>query len=141
MVLYVRKEVYPNESEQLLTICREGVSVGISVVIANTQTTGFGYKYLSNFAQRIALFCNDTGEYSSLFNRSRLTPENLPGRGLIELDKRILEYQTYLSFAGEREIDRVRDIKAFAFTGYLICQKKPSCSAYSTSASESAVMQ
>ena len=107
------KEVYPNESEQLLTICREGVSVGISVVIANTQTTGFGYKYLSNFAQRIALCCNDTGEYSSLFNRSRLTPENLPGRGLIERDKRILEYQTYLPFGGEREIDRVRNIKAF----------------------------
>ena len=64
------KELYFQEDDELLNLCREGLSVGISVIVANAQTAGIGYKYLSNFASRIAMFCNDAGEYSSLFDLS-----------------------------------------------------------------------
>lgn len=107
------RELYGAYDEDMLNICREGIAVGISVVMANLQTNGIGYKYLSNFANRIGLYCNDAGEYSNLFDRCRMRPKNVPGRGLISIYKRILEFQAYLGFEGEKEIDRVKDMRKF----------------------------
>lgn len=104
------RELYYEESEEeLLGLCRESVSVGISIVIANSQTTGISYKYLANFASRIALYNNDAAEYSTLFEHCREQIENTPGRALIELDKKLLECQIYLAFEGEKEIDRANE--------------------------------
>ena len=107
------QQLYPNESEELLTLCREGTTVGLSIVIVNNQTNGIGYKYLANFAQRIALFCNDSGEYSSLFDRTRIVPDNMPGRALVEINHQIMEAQIFLAFEGEREIDRVNAMRSY----------------------------
>lgn len=107
------QQLYPNESEELLTLCREGTTVGLSIVIVNNQTNGIGYKYLANFAQRIALFCNDSGEYSSLFDRTRIVPDNMPGRALVEISHQIMEAQIFLAFEGEREIDRVNTMRSY----------------------------
>lgn len=111
--LTILQELYPQTGDQLLALCREGLSAGISVVAANAQTSGISLKLLLNFSKRIALYCNDSGEYSNLFDRSRLTVGNLPGRGLTEIDHQILEVQMYLSFQGEREIDRVNDMRRY----------------------------
>lgn len=107
------KELYFQDDDELLSLCREGLTVGLSIVIANSQTAGIGYKYLSNFSARIALFCNDSNEYSSLFDHCRERIESIPGRCIVELEKRHLDCQAYLAFKGEKEIDRVKDIKAF----------------------------
>ena len=107
------KELYFQEDEELLTLCREGLTVGISVIIANGQTSRIGYKYLSNFSSRIALFCNDQGEYSSLFDHCREKVEDIQGRCLVEIDKEHLECQAFLAFEGEKEIQRVEKMKEF----------------------------
>lgn len=105
------KEYYDNLSDDFLSISREGNSLGISIVATATQTNAMSYKALSNYGTRIALVCNDTGEYSNLFDRCRIEPKDTAGRGLCVIDKRILEFQTALSVEGEREIDRVENIK------------------------------
>ncbi len=107
------KELYFQEDDALLSLCREGLTVGISVVIANTQTAGIGYKYLSNFSSKIALFCNDSNEYSTLFDHCAEWIENTAGRSLVEIDKHHYECQIYLAFEGEKEIHRVQAIKSF----------------------------
>lgn len=107
------KELYLNENDDLLHICRDGLSVGISVIAANAQLNGIGYKYLSNFANKIGLFCNDSGEYGSLFGACRIRPAAIPGRCIIEIDKIFYECQSYLSFKGEKEIDRVNQMREF----------------------------
>lgn len=107
------KELYFQDDDELLNLCREGLTVGISVIIANSQTAGIGYKYLSNFAQRIAFFCNDSNEYGSLFDHCSERIDSIQGRCIIEIEKRHLECQTYLAFKGEKEIDRVKEIRAF----------------------------
>ena len=107
------KELYFQDDEELLNLCREGLSVGISIVIANSQTAGIGYKYLSNFGSRIAMFCNDTGEYGSLFEHCRMHIDDIHGRCIIEIDKTHLECQSYLAFKGEKEIDRAEEIKEY----------------------------
>lgn len=107
------KELYFQDDDELLSICREGLSVGISVIISNVQTAGIGYKYLSNFSTKIAMYCNDVNEYSTLFTHCRERIDNIPGRCLVEVDSVLLECQAYLAFRGEKEIDRVKEIKAY----------------------------
>ena len=107
------KDLYLQDNDILLTLCREGVSVGITVVIANSQTSGLGYKYMSNFATRICLFCNEPSEYSSVFGACRMRPDEVPGRCLVEVDKTIYECQTFMAFEGEREIERVQKMQKF----------------------------
>ena len=104
-------ELYLQDDDTLLTICREGIAVGISVIIANSQTQGIGYKYISNFSGKIALFCNDSNEYSSIFDYCRMQIPATPGRCIIEKDKQHYECQTYLAFDGEKEIERVANIR------------------------------
>ena len=87
--------------------------MGISVVVVNAQTSGIGYKYLSNFSKRIALYCNESSEYNNVFDHCRMQPRNVPGRGIIDIDKSLYEYQTYLAFAGRKEIERVEEMKTF----------------------------
>lgn len=107
------KELYSDYEEDILNICREGVSVGITLVITSLQTNGISYKYMSNFGNRIGLYCNQSDEYSTLFDKCRMQPKNVPGRGLIALNKKVFEYQSYLAFEGEKEIERVEKIRAF----------------------------
>ncbi len=107
------KELYLNDKDQLITICREGVSLGISVVVANSVSSGFGYKYMSTFSERMALYCNDQSEYGSIFDHCKERPSQLPGRCIIEKNKTKYECQTYIAFQGEREMDRVNQMRQF----------------------------
>ena len=106
-------ELYLEDDDSLLSIIREGVSFGISTIVANSQTSGIGYKYISNFANKIVLYCNDSNEYSSVFDHVLVKPDEKAGRCILELDKRMLECQTYLAFEGEKEIDRVHQMRSF----------------------------
>lgn len=106
-------ESYLQDDDTLLVLIREGLAVGISTVIANVQTAGIGYRYFSNFSNRIALYLNDINEYSNLFDQSVVQPSEIPGRCVLAIDKKMLECQTYLAFEGEREIDRVNEIHQF----------------------------
>jgi len=110
---FALKELYPEYDENILNICREGNSVGISIIVTTKQTNGINYKYMSNFPNRICLYNNSADEYRALFDKCRIQPKNVPGRGLVEINKNVYEYQTYLAFQGEKEIDRVEEIKAY----------------------------
>lgn len=107
------KELYSGYEEEIIKFLREGVSVGITLIAANGQMAGLGYRYIPNFSRKIALYCNDSGEYNSLFDRCRLVPNNVAGRGLVERNRSIYEFQSYLSFSGEKEIDRVNEMRRF----------------------------
>lgn len=106
-------ELYLQDNDVLLTICREGLAVGISVIVANSQTSGIGYKYMSNFASKVALFCNDSSEYSSVFDYCRMSIPAVAGRCIIEKDKQHYECQTFLAFEGEKEFERVEQMRQF----------------------------
>ncbi|MCR5144635.1 MAG: type VII secretion protein EssC [Lachnospiraceae bacterium] len=106
-------ELYLENDETFLGIIRESIAVGVSIVVVNSNTNGVGYRYLSNFANKIALYCNDSNEYGNVFDHIDVKPEDIPGRAILEYDNRLLECQTYIAFEGEKEIDRVRSIHDF----------------------------
>lgn len=108
------RELYGEEYEGTLQhICRDGLAYGITTIVTNTQTGGFGYKYLSLFAQRFAFSCNDAGEYANVFPRCRLEPTNIRGRFLCRMKESVLEAQAFLAFQGKKEIERAMALKAF----------------------------
>lgn len=107
------KELNLNDSPVLLSILREGLSVGISVVVANGSTKGMEYRYLSSFACRIGLHHNNSDEYGTLFGAYKMTVDPIPGRCIVTVDKTNLECQLYQSFEGEKEFQRIEKIKEF----------------------------
>jgi len=105
------KEVYDaTYGECMLQLMRDGISCGITFVITNSQANGIGYKYLPNFANRIAFSLNDGSGYTGIFDRCRMKPKELPGRALCVVEKEIYEMQTHLPFSGESEIERTNAI-------------------------------
>ncbi len=108
------REIYGDTyEEEFIYILREGLACGVNVILSNSQTSGLGYKYMSNFAGRIALHCNDSSEYSNLFDRCRMQPKDEVGRALCMMNKEIYETQMFLAFEGEKEIDRSNTIKKY----------------------------
>lgn len=107
------RELYFQDDDLLLPICRDGLTYGISVIVTNNQVSGVGYKYLTNFSNRLAFFCNDSSEYSSLFEHCRIRISENPGRCIIENGKEQYICQTYLSFPGKKEIDRINAIQGY----------------------------
>jgi S-DNA-T family DNA segregation ATPase FtsK/SpoIIIE len=108
------KELYMDKHEQsFMILCRDGLSLGISVIMTNASTSGIGYRHLANFANRICLTCNETSDYGALLSRCKIEPEPVPGRILFQKEKTIYEAQTYLAFEGQKEIDRVNSIRSF----------------------------
>lgn len=100
------REFFSNQDSALLSMAREGIGAGLNIIATGTQTNSISYKILANFGTRIALTCNDKSEYSNLFDRCRVEPKEVPGRALISVDKRIIEFQTALSVKGSTEYDR-----------------------------------
>lgn len=107
------KELYSQYEDTLLHLCREGLSVGISIVAANLQSSGVGYKYFSNFSKRIALYCNDSSEYGYMFDSCRMKPKNVPGKCLVEIDKTIYDMQIYQAYEAEKEAERSKAVAMF----------------------------
>ena len=105
------KEYYDNLSDDFLSLSREGTSLGISIIATATQTNAMNYKALANYGTRIALVCNDSNEYMNLFDRCRVEPKDVAGRGLCVIDKRILEFQTALCVDGDKEYIRMENIR------------------------------
>ena len=107
------RELRGNMEDVLLSICRDGLSLGITVVITNSQGNGIGFRYLSNFSTRVAFTCNNSMDYSTLFDRCRVTPREVPGRSLIEINKTFYECQMYVPFDAQKEFEKVEMMRAF----------------------------
>lgn len=112
--LGVFKEVFGDAYEDaLVRLLREGVTYGITFFLTSAQTNGLSYKYLSSIGMRVALSCNDAGEYSYILERCRMEPANVPGRALVAVDNHIYEVQTFLAFSGETESARSAATRSF----------------------------
>lgn len=105
------REYFPDCDNDLLVLSRDGQGVGINIIVTATQTNAISYKVLANFGTRVALNCNDKGEYSNIFDRCRMEPKEVAGRALYSLDKRIVEFQAALCIRGVKEIERTENLK------------------------------
>lgn len=105
------REYYEQYDDTLQMLAREGISVGLTLVISGTGSNNLNYRTFSNFASRVCFTCNDTGEYASVLGARRTEPAQLPGRALVEMDKRVVEAQFALPAEGEREQERRKEME------------------------------
>lgn len=110
------KENYISYESELLKLAQDGAAVGICLVITAQQTGNLGYKYVPYFPQKIAMYCNSSGEYSAMFERCKLAPDAIPGRCIFNKDKESYEGQSYLAFPAEKEMERVKEIQTLVDT-------------------------
>ena len=107
------KNMYLSDEDRLLPLIRDGISVGISTIMTNAETSGLSLHYLPSIPNRIALYCNDTSDIRELFGSYPIRIENTPGRCLLQKDKKIYKTQVYQAFDGKREIDRSKQVHDF----------------------------
>ncbi|MBQ8318332.1 MAG: type VII secretion protein EssC [Lachnospiraceae bacterium] len=107
------RNYFPDYEDKFINICRDCTSVGISVIVTAGQANGSGYKLISNFSKRIALYCNDSGDYSYIFEGCRMKIDDIQGRSIVENKKKYYECQFYLAFDAEKEYERISVIKDY----------------------------
>lgn len=107
------RSCFPDYEETIIDISRDSIAVGISLVVTAGQINGVGYKHLANFNRRTVLYCNDSGDYSSVLESCRKKLPNIPGRAFVENNKEYFECQYYLAFAAQKEYEKIELVRSF----------------------------
>lgn len=107
------KEYFPNQFDEIGSLIREAQSVGISFIITSMTANGLTSRIQANLGEKIVLNCNDPGEYSTVLGHCKQTPKEVPGRGLVSRDKRVLEFHTAIYGKGLREGERSKEMVAY----------------------------
>lgn len=110
------KEYFTDQNEMINSLSREAQGVGISFVVTAATSNAMNYRTQANFGKKLALNCNDKGEYSNLFGHCKATPRENTGRGLFIVDKRILEFQVAMFGKSNKEAERSQELKDFIST-------------------------
>ena len=107
------KEYFPDEFEEIGSIVREALGVGISFIITSTISNALNYRIQASFGRKFAFNCNDTSEYSTVFGHCKEEPQDYPGRGLLMQDKRVLEFQAAIFGGQEKEAEKSSRLREF----------------------------
>ena len=104
------REYYEQYDDTIQMLSREGLSVGISMLVTGSASNNLTYRMSSNFVNKICLTCNDETEYTNLMNVRNMQPYNYPGRALVMLEKRVVEAQFALTHKAGSEKERMEKL-------------------------------
>ena len=94
----VFKEQFENIYDDFLgSFTRECNRYGIMLIFTGVSTS-LGYALENNFSSKIALKLSDPTDYTYILPSGDIVPNDNPGRGLIEIDNSVYEFQTSLIF-------------------------------------------
>lgn len=104
--------------ESIAALAREGRAYGIQMILSAVSNRNLYSRLRSEISFNLPLRLKESFQYYDLFGeRAGVNPENCPGRGLIRLEKRILEFQSARLAAFETEsrrnsliMKRIRDL-------------------------------
>lgn len=103
---FLTDDRYASYQDRLIRFCRDGLSKGLTVVITANDTRGLS-RLLANFGQRVA-FEMPGESYFDIFNTKVNKPMKVPGRGIINMDSAIYEFQCFLPFAAVNDEEPIR---------------------------------
>lgn len=106
------KEFQEGVYEALMEMSKEALGAGITFFVTAASCNVLTMKLQMGFGTKLTLNCNDAGEYSNMFSRCRMEPKDNAGRGLIMMEKRILEYQTAWYAEGKNTKERNENAQA-----------------------------
>ncbi len=89
------RDMYSDTFDNLNTIFAECAKYGIIFVISSTEKSAIRGKYMDSFVTKLALQQSDDGYSDILGPKARgIKPKELKGRGLLEINDVIYEFQT-----------------------------------------------
>ncbi|MEH7118622.1 type VII secretion protein EssC [Neobacillus vireti] len=91
-------------------IAREGVSVGIHLIVSAGRQSAMRAPLLSNIKHQLALYMIDGTEVRNIVGRTDLMIEEVPGRGLIKLEQPT-SFQTALPVRGQDTLTMIKNIQ------------------------------
>lgn len=94
----------------LASVTRDGLSVGIHVVVSAGSHNAMRAMLSNNFKVKIALKQNQTGDINEMVGKTTLQIDDLPGRGLIKLEKAAL-FQTALPTEGDTDLAVIENLQ------------------------------
>ncbi|MBR3157757.1 MAG: type VII secretion protein EssC [Atopobiaceae bacterium] len=87
-------ELYSSYEDELVFLTREGPRYGIHFIVTASAPNSVRMRLAGNFAEIIPTMLNDPSDYLSLFGSMHgITPPQHERRGLVRVDKSILELQ------------------------------------------------
>ena len=96
--LDVFKETYEDLYDDNFTpFTRNCSKFGIYFIVSSTSTSSLGFMAENNFSKKIALNMVDPTDYAMFFDTT-LIPSKNPGRGLIDIDEDVYEFQVPIVF-------------------------------------------
>ena len=108
-------EVFSEVSQEkyddlFMTITREGVKYRIVFVVTASSYSDLRYRLSHNFQQKIALKLNSDDDYFNILDGiGKKRPANIFGRGLINIEKNIYEFQTAKICSPEEYNEKIID--------------------------------
>lgn len=106
------RERMAKKETDVIRIASIAKNYGVFMIVTGNSQNAIYYKLMEHIPKRIALCMNDKASYRDIFsgNRVELEPENIKGRGIIMLDKKVVEIQIALPVQADTESDRVEII-------------------------------
>lgn len=101
---FLMDERYSTYQDKLMKLCRDGISKGLNVIVTANDISVLG-RLLANFGQKVA-FEMPADCYFEIFNSKVSKPMRMPGRGVVNIDSNTFEFQCFLPFENEKEIER-----------------------------------
>ena len=103
----------PDLADFFQTLVSEGGNYGILLVATVTGLAGVSYKIADQVKRKIALQMNDESEYAAVLGLKSfaLRPMATVGRGLVEIGKAPMEYQTALPVKCDSEAEQIKEIR------------------------------
>ncbi|MCI7730992.1 type VII secretion protein EssC [Enorma burkinafasonensis] len=87
-------ELYAPLEDRLNALARDAVRLGIHCIVTATSAMTPRMRLKANFARVLACFLNDETEYVTVFgHKPQVIPVHVSGRGVVELEKEVLEFQ------------------------------------------------
>lgn len=105
------REKYMDISDSLLEIIGSGRTFGVYFVITGSTRNAIHYKVTEHISSYFTLKMNDPSNYLDILNqRPPITPEDISGRGITVVNRKVVAFQTAIAFDGETEADRLTAI-------------------------------
>lgn len=111
IVMIYDMEVFRDSFEEMydelfVSLTRNCSKYGIYFIVSGATSSSLGYSCENNFPQRLVLNLVDSSDYSSFFSDFHIPSRN-PGRGLVNIDGKCLEFQSVIIFNEDEEHEKL----------------------------------
>jgi len=102
-------------TDKLIKLVREGAAYGMYLLITGSSKSAIYYKMSDLIVNNFALKQTEIYAFREILKTSvQVMPEEIPGRGLVVIDKKPIEFQTAIPVKSKDEAERTKQIKKIA---------------------------